>query len=67
VDWNRVERNWKHFKGKVREKWSNLTNDELERVAGRRDYLEAIIQQAYGADKIQVTRDIDRWLECQRV
>jgi len=25
MDWNRVEGNWKQFKGKVREKWAQLT------------------------------------------
>jgi len=66
MDWNRVEGNWKQFKGKVREKWGNLTDDELDRVAGRRGHLEGIIQQAYGADKWQVTEDVDRWLASQR-
>jgi hypothetical protein len=28
VDWNRVEGNWKQMKGKIKEKWGNLT-DEL--------------------------------------
>jgi uncharacterized protein YjbJ (UPF0337 family) len=27
-------------KGKVKEKWGNLTDDDLDKVAGRRDQLE---------------------------
>ena len=65
MDWNRVEGNWNLFKGKVRAKWGSLTVDELDRVAGRRNHLEAVIQQAYGADKSQVKQDVDRWLQCQ--
>ncbi|MFY9878919.1 MAG: CsbD family protein, partial [Pseudolabrys sp.] len=30
MDWNRVEGNWKQ----VKEKWGNLTDDDLDRVAG---------------------------------
>ena len=29
MDWNRVEGNWKKVKGKVKEKWGNLTDDDL--------------------------------------
>ena len=67
MDWNRVEGNWKQFKGKVKEKWGNLTNDDLDRVAGRRDQLEGIIQERYGVAKDQVRQDIDRWLDSQRL
>ena len=30
MDWNRIEGNWKQVKGKVKEKWGKLTDDELE-------------------------------------
>ncbi len=67
MDWNRVEGNWKQFKGKVKEKWGNLTDDDLDKVAGRRDQLEGIIQERYGVAKDQVRQDVDRWLESQRL
>jgi CsbD-like len=28
MDWNRVEGNWKQVKGKVKEKWGKLTDDD---------------------------------------
>ena len=31
MDWNRVEGNWKHVKGKIKEKWGKLTDDDLDR------------------------------------
>ena len=34
MDWNRVEGNWKQIKGKVKEKWGNLTDDDLDKIAG---------------------------------
>ncbi|MBV9533482.1 MAG: CsbD family protein, partial [Bradyrhizobium sp.] len=27
MDWNRIEGNWKQFKGNVKEKWGKLTDD----------------------------------------
>jgi uncharacterized protein YjbJ (UPF0337 family) len=39
----------------------------LDRVAGRRDQLEGVIQERYGVAKDQVRQDIDRWLDSQRL
>jgi uncharacterized protein YjbJ (UPF0337 family) len=61
MDWNRVEGNWKQFKGKVKEKWGELTDDDLDQIAGKRDQLEGKIQERYGIEKDQVRRDVDDW------
>ncbi|MEO5825405.1 MAG: CsbD family protein, partial [Gemmatimonadales bacterium] len=36
---DRVEGNWKQFKGKVQEKWGKLTNDDLDVIDGKRENL----------------------------
>ena len=51
MDWNRVEGNWKQLKGKVKEKWGMLTDDDLSQIAGKRDQLEGKIQERYGVQK----------------
>ncbi len=63
MDWNRVEGNWKQFKGKVKEQWGNLTDDDLDVIAGRRDQLEGKIQERYGYAKDQVRKDVDGWFK----
>jgi uncharacterized protein YjbJ (UPF0337 family) len=63
MDWNRVEGNWKQFKGQIKEKWGNLTDDDLDKIEGHRDQLEGVIQERYGMAKDQVRKDVDRWLE----
>src|SRR3974390_138717 len=40
MDWNRIEGNWKQFKGNVKEKWGKLTDDDINVINGRRDQLE---------------------------
>jgi len=45
MDWNRVEGNWKQFKGKVKEQWGKLTDDDIDQIAGKRDQLEGKIQE----------------------
>jgi uncharacterized protein YjbJ (UPF0337 family) len=63
MNWDRVEGNWKQFKGQVKEKWGNLTDDDLDRVAGQREQLEGVIQERYGIGKDQARKAIDAWLE----
>ena len=43
MDWNRIEGNWKQFKGKVKEQWGHLTDDDLDKIAGKREQLEGKI------------------------
>ena len=66
MDWNRVEGNWKQVKGKVKEKWGKLTDDDLDVVAGHRDQLEGKIQERYGIAKDQVRKDVDQWYSTQK-
>ncbi|MFK4381495.1 hypothetical protein ABIA40_000903 [Bradyrhizobium sp. USDA 223] len=40
MDWNRVEGNWKQIKGKVKEQWGKLTDDDLDTIDGKQDQLE---------------------------
>jgi hypothetical protein len=32
MDWSRVEGNWKEAKGKIKEKWGKLTDDDLTAI-----------------------------------
>jgi len=48
MSWNRIEGNWKQFKGKIKETWGELTDDELDQIAGKRDVLLGKIQEKYG-------------------
>ena len=66
MDWNRVEGNWKQVKGKVKEQWGRLTDDDLDVINGRRDQLEGKIQERYGLAKDQVNQDVNDWYSTQR-
>ena len=45
------EGNWKQFKGKVKERWGKLTDDDIDIVAGKRDQLVGRLQERYGLEK----------------
>jgi uncharacterized protein YjbJ (UPF0337 family) len=51
--------------GKIKQKWGQLTDDDLAQVNGLRDQLEGKIQQRYGLAKDLVRKDVDDWLDAQ--
>ena len=61
MDWTQVEGNWKQIKGRVKERWGKLTNDDLTAIAGRRDRLEGMIQERYGYASARVRNEIEDW------
>jgi uncharacterized protein YjbJ (UPF0337 family) len=50
-----------HWRGRIRERWGRLTNDELDRVAGRREQLVGRIQSAYGISQEEADRQLRNW------
>ena len=63
MNWDRIEGNWKQFKGQVRQKWGKLTDDDLNVIEGNRMELAGRLQQRYGYAKDQAEREIDSWLK----
>ena len=61
MDWNRVGGNWKEMKGKVKQKWGKLTDDDLTAINGKPDQLEGAALKRYGYAKDQAKQDIDTW------
>jgi len=61
VNWNIIEGNWKQAKGKVKQQWGKLTNDDLEMVSGKRDQLVGIIQESYGMARDEAERQVQEW------
>jgi uncharacterized protein YjbJ (UPF0337 family) len=39
MNWDQVAGNWKQFKGQVKQKLGELTDDGLDIIAGKRDEL----------------------------
>ncbi len=58
MNWDRVEGRWKLLKGKVREQWGKLTDDDLDQIAGRRDLLAGRLQHTYGLAQDEVEKQI---------
>jgi uncharacterized protein YjbJ (UPF0337 family) len=54
---------WKQLKGEVKIRWGRLTDDEIERIEGRREKLEGLLQQRYGYARHQADREVTAWLQ----
>lgn len=48
--------NWKQVKGKLKEKWGNLTDDEITKLEGRSDQLAGKLQERYGMAREEAER-----------
>lgn len=50
--------NWTQIKGRVRENWGKLTENDIEVIAGRRDQLLGRLQERYGLAKEAAEKQI---------
>lgn len=54
---------WTQLKGKVKEQWGELTDDEIDQLDGQRDQLVGRVQERYGIARDQAERDVDEWMK----
>jgi uncharacterized protein YjbJ (UPF0337 family) len=59
MNWDVIKGNWTQFKGQMRSKWGELTDDELDQAAGERDKLVGLIQERYGTAKSEAEKEVD--------
>ncbi len=58
MNWDTVKGDWKQFQGKVKEQWGKLTDDDLNRIEGKRDQLAGAIEKRYGIAKDEAERQV---------
>lgn len=63
MNWDVIECNWKQFTGHVKEQWGKLTDDQLEKIAGKRDLLVDRIHETYGITKDEAEKQIKSFEE----
>ena len=60
---DRIEGNWTQFKGKVKEQWGKLTDDDLDIIAGKRDQLLGRIQERHGIAADEAEKQLEAFQE----
>jgi uncharacterized protein YjbJ (UPF0337 family) len=58
---DQLKGDWKQLKGKIKEKWGKLTDDDLTVVEGKRDQLAGILQKRYGYAKDQAEKELNEF------
>ena len=55
-----AQANWLQFKGKVKEQWGKLTDDDLDVIAGKRDQLLGKIQERHARPDVEPDQSAGR-------
>lgn len=50
---------WMQLRGDIRQTWGELTDDDLDRIAGARDKLTGVLQERYGWSREEADRRIN--------
>ena len=61
MNWDSIEGSWKQLQSRVRQQWGKLTDDEIDKIAGKREQLAGHIQKAYGVSKDEAERQIEQF------
>ncbi len=61
MNWDIIEGNWKEWQGAAREKWGELTDNELQEAKGEREQLVGLVQQKYGYAREEAEKQVDDW------
>jgi uncharacterized protein YjbJ (UPF0337 family) len=61
MNWDQIEGQWKQFTGSARERWGKLTDDDWQKVTGKKENLVGRIQERYGIAKEEAEKQADEW------
>jgi uncharacterized protein YjbJ (UPF0337 family) len=54
---------WKQVRGKVKQTWARLTDNDLDRISGRFDELIGVVQERYGYTRDQAEKEVTHFIE----
>ena len=61
VNKDQLHGKWKEIKGKVKQNWGKLTDDDLTQINGKREELLGKLQSRYGYAKQKAEDELDRF------
>jgi uncharacterized protein YjbJ (UPF0337 family) len=57
------EGNWKQLRGRVKEMWGRITDDEVDQIEGHLDRLVGILQERYGYTRQEAENSVNDFLK----
>ena len=61
MEWTQIEGQWDVVKGKFKEKWGKLTDDDLLEIKGKKEVLAGKLKKNYGFKKEEAEKQIDEF------
>lgn len=58
-----IKGKWQEVKGKLRQQWGKLTDNEISQMKGTYEELEGILQKKYGYKKDQAKKEIEDFVD----
>jgi len=53
---------WKQLKGSIKERWGELTDDDVAMINGQSDQLIGRIQERYGIARAEAQEQVEEWM-----
>lgn len=53
---------WKQLRGKAKEKWGKLSDDDLDKVEGQFDQLVGVVQEKYEMSRSKAEAEVNEFL-----
>jgi uncharacterized protein YjbJ (UPF0337 family) len=58
-----VSGTWNDLKGRVKQEWGNISDDDLKQVEGNLDRLVGLIQKKTGSARVEIEKMMRSWSE----
>jgi uncharacterized protein YjbJ (UPF0337 family) len=53
---------WKQIRGKVRQQWGKLTDNQIDQIGGDYERLVGVLQENYGYTRDKAMQEADMWI-----
>lgn len=62
MNMDEIKGQWTQLKGRAREAWGDLTDDEIAQTKGDREQLIGLVQERYGKARDVAEKEVDDFL-----
>ena len=62
-----IKGHWHEIKGKLKQQWGDLTDDDISKLHGSQEELEGLLQKKYGYKKDRIEKEIDEFIKQNRL
>ena len=66
MNWSTIEQSWNDYKDGAQQRWSKLTEAQINGTMGKREFLSTRVQEAYAVSKDVAERQISEWQASQK-